>query len=453
MPQPASPMSEPKRILRWTDRTAQHLVDSSPEWLIGNGLGGYACGTVTGVMTRRYHALLVAALPVPLGRTIMLDLLVETLRRPDGRSMRLGARQLGETEAENDGGNLTEFRLEQGLPVWRFEAEGFVVERRAVLLTSAEHGHHAAGGWSMAPRRRRWNCAPLCISARTTRVSVKTPGAFTASPPPAITTRSVLAEDLPPLRLLMRGDNPLLTLDGGMRHELTYEAEARRGYDSRGMLWSPGFFSTQIDPERDVWLIASTERWEDVTTLRPVDAVRQEHTRRQTLIERAEPRLRESPADELVLAADAFVITPPREISTGRPADDAPHASIVAGYHWFTDWGRDTMISLEGLTLLTGRHDEARGILRTFAKHIRDGLIPNFFSEHEGQGLYHTADATLWFFHALDRYVELTGDRDTLRELLPKLIDVVEHHRQGTRFGIGVDPEDGLLRQGAEGIS
>ena len=450
MPQPASPMSEPKRILRWTDRTAQHLVDSSPEWLIGNGLGGYSCGTVTGVMTRRYHALLVAALPVPLGRTIMLDLLVETLRRPDGRSMRLGARQLGETEAENDGGNLTEFRLEQGLPVWKFEAEGFVVERRAVLLhrqNTVIMNWRLVDGASAATLELR----PFVhFRSHDARVS-EDPGRVYRVTAAGDHYEISASEDLPPLRLLMRGDNPLLTLDGGMRHELTYEAEARRGYDSRGMLWSPGFFSTQIDPERDVWLIASTERWEDVTTLRPVDAVRQEHTRRQTLIERAEPRLRESPADELVLAADAFVITPPREIATDRPADDAPHASIVAGYHWFTDWGRDTMISLEGLTLLTGRHDEARGILRTFAKHIRDGLIPNFFSEHEGQGLYHTADATLWFFHALDRYVELTGDRDTLRELLPKLIDVIEHHRRGTRFGIGVDPEDGLLRQGAEG--
>ena len=205
-----------------------------------------------------------------------------------------------------------------------------------------------------------------------------------------------------------------------------------------------------LEPDRDVWLIASTEAWDEITAVRPADAVRQEHARRRELMDRAQVALREGPADELVLAADAFVISPPRE-AAGAQKDDAPHTSIIAGYHWFTDWGRDTMISLEGLTLLTGRHEEARGILKTFAKHIRDGLIPNFFSEHEGQGLYHTADATLWFFHALDRYVELTGDRDTLRELLPKLIDVVEHHRQGTRFGIGVDPEDGLLRQGAEG--
>jgi predicted glycogen debranching enzyme len=124
---------------------------------------------------------------------------------------------------------------------------------------------------------------------------------------------------------------------------------------------------------------------------------------------------------------------------------------VIAGYHWFTDWGRDTMISLEGLTLTTGRHAEAGYILRTFATHIRDGLIPNLFPEGEKEGLYHTADATLWFFHALDRYVATTGDRTTLEVLLPKMIDVAHCHVQGTRFNIGVDPEDGLLRQGAEG--
>jgi predicted glycogen debranching enzyme len=125
--------------------------------------------------------------------------------------------------------------------------------------------------------------------------------------------------------------------------------------------------------------------------------------------------------------------------------------TVIAGYHWFTDWGRDTMISLEGLTLATGRHMEARDILLTFAHHIRDGLIPNLFPEGQNEGLYHTADATLWFFHALDRYEAITGDVETRKALLPRLCDIVDRHIAGTRFGIGVDTRDGLLRQGAEG--
>src|SRR5690606_25229139 len=109
--------------------------------------------------------------------------------------------------------------------------------------------------------------------------------------------------------------------------------------------------------------------------------------------------------------------------------------SVIAGYHWFTDWGRDTMISLEGLTLVTGRQTEAGHILRTFGHHVRDGLIPNLFPEGEQQGLYHTADATLWFFHAIDRFLAATHDRATLRALLPKLREIVERHLSGTRFG------------------
>src|SRR5205085_6092974 len=144
-------------------------------------------------------------------------------------------------------------------------------------------------------------------------------------------------------------------------------------------------------------------------------------------------------------AADQFIITP-----AGRVVDAArAHAAgdevrtVIAGYHWFTDWGRDTMISLEGLTLATGRQLEAGYILRTFAHCVRDGLIPNMFPEGQKEGLYHTADATLWFFHALDRYLAATSDLMTLRLLLPTLHDIVAHHVRGTHFGIGVDPADG----------
>ena len=126
-----------------------------------------------------------------------------------------------------------------------------------------------------------------------------------------------------------------------------------------------------------------------------------------------------------MLAADQFIIRP-----SSRTDDEAraragggEARTVIAGYHWFTDWGRDTMISLEGLTLLTGRHAEARDILRTFAFHVRDGLIPNMFPEGEREGLYHTADATLWFFHAIDRYEQHTGDRTLVRELLPTLVE------------------------------
>jgi predicted glycogen debranching enzyme len=200
-------------------------------------------------------------------------------------------------------------------------------------------------------------------------------------------------------------------------------------------------------------MVASTEGWATIQALDPEQALEIERSRRSRLLTLADPAAQTGIAAELVLAADEFIITP-----AGRLADAArAHAegdeirTVIAGYHWFTDWGRDTMISLEGLTLTTGRKREAGYILRTFAHYVRDGLIPNMFPDRSAGGLYHTADATLWFFHAVDRYLEATGDRSTLQRILPKLRDIVEHHLRGTRFGIGVDPQDGLLRQGAEG--
>src|SRR2546429_1410928 len=197
----------------------------------------------------------------------------------------------------------------------------------------------------------------------------------------------------------------------------------------------------------------STESWEVICALQPSEALLAEHERRQRLLEAAHAEARTGLAAELLLAADQFVIRPTgrvRDAVRARASGDQIR-TVIAGYHWFTDWGRDTMISLEGLTLTTGRHDEAGYILRTFADYVHDGLIPNLFPEGEQEGLYHTADATLWFFHALDRYVDVTGDQTTLRLVLPKLLDIVEHHLRGTHFGIRVDPQDGLLCQWQQG--
>src|SRR4029079_17669297 len=193
---------------------------------------------------------------------------------------------------------------------------------------------------------------------------------------------------------------------------------------------------------------------EDVMLALSADEAAQcELERRRRLVASAVPQAQDAIGAELVLAADQFIITP-----AGRLADATRAAAmgneirtVIAGYHWFTDWGRDTMISLEGLTLETGRQREAAFILRTFAHYVRDGLIPNMFPDGSNEGLYHTADATLWFFHAVERYLAATGDRATLLHILPVMRDIVAHHIRGTRFGIGVDPADGLLREGAQG--
>ncbi|MBV8545845.1 MAG: glycogen debranching protein, partial [Acidobacteria bacterium] len=227
--------------------------------------------------------------------------------------------------------------------------------------------------------------------------------------------------------------------------------EKSRGYEHEGELWSPGIVHIDLTRDHDCGLVASVESWDVVKALPCADASSAEDERvakMLTISHQTDPF-----ACLLVLAADQFLIHPhtrAADEARARAAGDEPR-TVIAGYHWFTDWGRDTMISLEGLTLCTGRFREAGNILRTFASYIRDGLIPNMFPEGDNEGLYHTADATLWFFHAVWRYVNATNDRETLRMLLPKLIDIVDHHLRGTRFNIHVDPSDGLLSQGAEG--
>ncbi len=233
----------------------------------------------------------------------------------------------------------------------------------------------------------------------------------------------------------------------------TYEVEQNRGYAFAGSLWSPGYFRADLATGESVTLVASTEPWEAIEALTPEEAARAECERRRSLIAAASHVSGDRLAAELVLAADQFIITPAGRVEeAARARAQGEHVrTVIAGYHWFTDWGRDTMISLEGLTISTGRLREAAYILQTFAQYVRDGLIPNMFPDGAREGLYHTADATLWFFHAIHRYVRASGDTTTLRTLLPMLADIVRHHLRGTRFGIGVDPSDGLLRQGEAG--
>jgi len=422
------------------------------EWLVTNGLGGYASGTISGAVSWRYHGLLIAALPSPLGRIVMLNHLAESLRLPDGRLIHFcGSETSTRDTILSCGQFLVEFRLENQMPVWRYEFENIVLEKLLVLL----HGQntvHVTYRLLSGPETLQLALLPS-MHFRRHEHSVSEPihreYVFRAE---ASRYEISAGEDLPPLRMVLRGEQCTFTHNGGTRREIYYQKDADRGYEARGVLWSPGNFNVHLTSGKDATLIASTESWNTMHALSPAEAVDFYQRRRARLIRIADPKAHSSPAADLVLAADQFIINP-----VGRVQDSArAHAAgdeirtVIAGYHWFTDWGRDTMISLEGLTLTTNRHSEAGWILRTFAHYVRDGLIPNLFPEGENQGLYHTADASLWFFHALDRYLACTNDRDTLRHILPKVIDIAEHHLRGTRFGIGVDPEDGLLREGAE---
>ena len=421
------------------------------EWLVTNGLGGYASGTVTGAITRRYHGLLIAALPNPLGRMMMLNGLSERLRLPDRRVVYTGAEELAGVAPE-EVHPVTSFRLDNGLPVWRYEIEDFVLEKRLFMPNRQNTVHvryHLLSGKGVL----RLNLRPA--------IQIRSHDA-TAHLLQSTPYRLSVYEDQfeisgeahhPVLRMMLHGPSTAFTFDRKQTPTIPYSAECHRGYACKGPLWSPGYFRIDLEEGRQTLLVASTEGWETIRALSPEESFRTEVERCTLLLNMAAPELRTGHAAQLVLAADQFLITP-----VGR-VEDAVRAkalgdevrTVIAGYHWFTDWGRDTMISLEGLTLLTGRHNEAGWILRTFAEYVHNGLIPNLFPEGKKEGLYHTADATLWFFHAIHRYVLKTEDRITLRLILPKLMDIIAFHVRGTDFGIHVDPGDGLLCQGAEG--
>jgi predicted glycogen debranching enzyme len=448
-------MSEPvRRIPRPIHKGDEASFDPTREWLVTNGLGGYASGTVSGALTRRFHGLLISALPAPHGRAMMLNTLYERIYLPDGNVVLLGAEERIETGLHLNGAKyLVEFELEYGLPVWRYEFGATSIEKR-ILLPHGQNTVLVTYSMTSSDGPARLELRPaLHFRPHEGRVSAESKEPFELK---VVEDRYELCQPdthLPPLKMMVHNDRAAFTFDTEKIEGLLYRIEQRRGYDYDGDLWSPGYFHAEMSKGQSLTLIASTEPWEVLRASNPDEAHAAEHERRRRLISNADARAQTGTGAELVLAADQFIITPAGRVEDAvraRAAGDEVR-TVIAGYHWFTDWGRDTMISLEGLTLTTGRNLQARYILRTFGYYIRDGLIPNMFPEGENSGLYHTADATLWFFHAISRYIEATQDRTTLRVLLPQLVDIVEHHLNGTRFGIGVDPADGLLAQGAEG--
>jgi predicted glycogen debranching enzyme len=443
--------NEPDPVIRVTvDTVSPH----HQEWLVCNGLGGYASGTVLGVPTRRYHGYLVAALPNPAGRVMMLSSLAVQLkleRGDDGRRVDVG--WVPPTFSAGAGLDLVDFAVELGLPVWRYRGFGITLERRVLL----PYGQN-----TMLLVFRLLEGGPVRIELRPALqfrghdepVSTAVPEAY---PLTALGARIELQgpAPLPGLRLHLQGQRTSFVIEPRSVPDVAYSTEESRGYASRGQLYSPGRFRADLRIEAPtVALIASTEGWDTLSTMTAEEVMTAESERRRRLVDAAEPAARHGrEGASLVLAADQFVVRPVgrhQDHVRARAAGDEAW-TIIAGYHWFTDWGRDTMISLEGLTLVTGRIAEAGSILRMFAHHVRDGLVPNLFPEGASEGLYHTADATLWFFHAIDRYLRASGDRRTLIQLLPLLRDIIDHHQRGTRFGIHVDPGDGLLIQGAPG--
>jgi predicted glycogen debranching enzyme len=426
------------------ERLKRHTVASLPvvrvatdahdliehEWIVTNGIGGYGTGTLVGDVTRRYHGILVASLPNPLGRIVMLN---EIREHVGGEDLPLHG-----------------FEMEGAVAVWRYRAGASLLEKRVfmphrqntvVVRYTLIEGVALTLDVSPAVHFRPYE-APVSQPLHTDYAFVAESDHF-----------RLTAGGYPALRFVVEGSASFAT-NARIREQVTFPVEEARGFADRGALWSPGNFRLQLTRTAPAALIASTEPIEVMRAMTSWEALEAERERERRLI--AGPGGRgetDVTAARLALAADQFVIKP-----VGRMRDSVRASAVgdevrtvIAGYHWFTDWGRDTMISLEGLTLTTGRHREAGFILRTFAEYVRDGLIPNLFPDGSDEGLYHTADATLWFFHAMHRYTEVTGYGALLEQAMPTLRGIIDAHVKGTRFGIRVDPRDGLLCQGAEG--
>lgn len=454
-PQKLHPLLLP-RVMAWRAEHPSRELLLTREWLVSNGLGGYSSGTVSGAVTRRYHGLLTAALAAPLGRTVMWSHISEIFHFGEGESISLGAEERAGGQLDLKGADyLKEFRLENGLPLWIYEVHGLTIEKRLFMPHRQNTVFLRYRVLGKGPRPR------LDLRPAFNFRHYEDPVGGLPDQPYEVRARGEHYEvcdpehKFPPFHMQLFECDCDFLIEPRRIHEIIYRSELERGYDSEGELWSPGVFRIDFDENQTAVLAGSTEDWDIMNVLTPVQAWQAEEDRRERLLHQSTPATRKGLAAELVFAADQFVITP-----AGRAEEAArAHAfgdevrTIIAGYHWFTDWGRDTMISLEGLTIATGRVLEAGYILRTFAHYVKDGLIPNMFPDRESAGRYNTADATLWFFHALHRYLKASSDRLTLIMLLPKLAEIVEQHLAGTVYNIHVDPKDGLLSQGEEGCA
>ncbi len=397
------------------------------EWIETDGLGGFSSSTLALANTRCYHAVLNPAVTPPLGRRVLWARSEETLVR-EGISVPLASHYTAGGLGQDGHRRLAAFTA-RPWPRWTYRVGGGTLERELFLA----HGRgdvHLLFRWS-GPGGVELAVRPLLAFRDHHEV---------ARFDPDVDRRIREMQD--GIAIRFRDPEPALFLNGPFAFEkdeqwhrdLALPVEAYRGLPDRDTLWSPGALHLTLEPG-------------DVATLRagihpPHDeawdvAQDRERQRRETL--RLEPLEAVEGMAPLAHAADQFLVA--RRDST----------TVIAGYPWFTDWGRDTMIALPGLTLATGRHRVARELLATFAAHEQDGLIPNRFPDEGEVPEYNTVDATLWFSVALRATWRATGDDALLEQYYPLLERIRDHHQAGTRHGIRVD-QDGLLLAGEPGV-
>jgi predicted glycogen debranching enzyme len=410
------------------------------EWLVSNGIGGFAAGTIAGCQTRRYHGLLIAAIKPPVHRCVFLvdlDVTAEVC----GKRYELACHEYGGGTIHPTGHRLLQsFRLDGTVPEWIYQL-GPVLLRRRIFM----------------PRGSNSSCIQYALVRGDAPVTLELRPLCTARDYHALRRGGegfqVLA-GASGCRVLGGDSDQVLELaaDHGSFREsphyhwnLFHRQEAERGLDSLEDLYAPGVFQTRLEPGGGVTISATIES-------RPPDTAAALAALRAHEASLLESTSAQEPEwiRRLVLAADQFIVAR----HAAAPSADASGASgrtVIAGYPWFGDWGRDTMIALPGLALATGRPAIAAQVLRTFAPYISEGMLPNRFPDAGDAPEYNTADATLWFFVTLYEYLRFTGDVALARELWPALLDILRWHRRGTRHGIAVDATDGLLRAGEPG--
>ena len=409
------------------------------EWLLTNGLGGYAMGTLTGIPTRRYHGWLVAALAPPVERTVLIGGLDEWLVAGE-RRIPLSSFAFADGTVSPEGWrNLESFELDGSLPVWHFADGEILVERRAWMV-------HGANTTVVRYRLLRGPAVRIEVTPLVTRrdhhILRTGTTAVTHTSPRAGGLR--VHFDRPDVALDLTVDQGGIDASDGWWLGFRHGEETARGLDDLSDLYAPGTFHAELAPgiSLELTLSAVTEGTADGVAT-SLDA---EVERQRGLLASAGAAGAPLPVQQLVLAADQFLVE-------RRLTDGSRVPSVIAGYPWFNDWGRDTFISLPGLALVTGQAPTAAAILRTFAGYVRDGLVPNNFPDAAGDPAYNTADASLWFVVASAAYERATGVTELAHELFPVLTDIVDTHLRGTRYGIAVDTPDGLLRAGIPGYA
>ncbi|HEV2126650.1 MAG TPA: glycogen debranching enzyme N-terminal domain-containing protein, partial [Chloroflexota bacterium] len=416
------------------------------EWLVTDGLGGYASGTVVGPNTRRYHGLLVAPLAPPVGRHVLLAKMEETLS-VRGRSYPLSTSEFENTTFHPQGyRNLSTFSLEDGVPVWWFKAGGAQLEKRVWM----ERGQRTTFiSYSLeGSHRARLYLTPLCEFRDFHHETIGSDDwhFLVERHERGLTVRAYAGAT--PYHLLIRTPNGVpwsWHRDLGWWWHFLHREEIERGQDSLTDCFAAGTIECELAPGETLTVAGTVEDAERESPFPPAPSP----TRGEGESARAEGS-NDPFLSQLRRAANQFLVTRP---IPGEPLplgpDGVPEArTVLAGYHWFGDWGRDTFIALPGLALATGRYHEAREIVRAFSRYVDKGMLPNRFPETGAplnDGDYNTVDATLWYIHAVDVLDRATGG-GLVAELFPVLAEIVDWHVKGTRFGIRMDPTDGLIR-------